>query len=233
MIEINNLSKSYGKHLLFKNQTIRMKNGTIYALVGVNGIGKSTLLNSITQSVTIEKGSVQIDNIKSSNFEAKYHFSYIPDSKEMFLNLTGMEFLTMIGKLYKRSKTEVQYDLEYYVRKFRLERSLNNTISIYSLGMRQKIYLIGALLSNANNIILDEPFNGLDPESAAVLKSTLFNYRDKGKLILFSIHNLDLVANFCDKIIFIDNRHEIFEYENPKNFKEVENIFFKRCVIHK
>lgn len=104
------------------------------------------------------------------------------------------------------------------------------TIQTYSLGMKQKIYLIGALISNAQNIILDEPFNGLDPESVAVLKRILLSFKDKGKMILFSAHNLDLVSNFCDKVIFIDRNHRILEHSNPQNFNMLEQLFFESCV---
>lgn len=100
----------------------------------------------------------------------------------------------------------------------------------YSLGMKQKVYLMAAFLSGAGNLILDEPFNGLDPESVAMLKNLLSEYRDRGNLVLFSIHNLDLVANFCDDIVFIDKQRKVFQTENPKDFKQLEDVFFQKCV---
>ena len=90
-----------------------------------------------------------------------------------------------------------------------------------------------SFMSNAQNIILDEPFNAIDPESTSIIKKILFDLKDTGKMILFSVHNLDLVSNFCDKIIFIDNRHSIFECNNPQNFDVLEKIFFDKCVIKK
>ena len=80
---------------------------------------------------------------------------------------------------------------------------------------------------------MDEPFNAIDPESTSVIKKILLDLKDTGKMILFSVHNLDLVSNFCDKIIFIDNRHSIFECNNPQNFDVLEKIFFDKCVIKK
>lgn len=100
------------------------------------------------------------------------------------------------------------------------------TIQTYSLGMKPKNIFDRCMISNAQNIILDEPFNGLDPESVAVLKRILLSFRDKGKMILFSAHNLDLVSNFCDKVIFIDRNHRIFEHSNPQNFNVLEQLFF-------
>ena len=113
---------------------------------------------------------------------------------------------------------------------FKLERSLNEYIANYSLGMKQKVYLIAAFLSGAGNLILDEPFNGLDPESVATLKKLLLEHRDAGNLVLFSAHNLDLVANFCDDVVFIDKQRKIFQLENPRDFTQLESAFFQNCV---
>ena len=204
MIEINNLSKSYGINKIFENESITLTNSCIYALVGVNGIGKSTFLNSIIQPSTLDKGSVKIDDIPSTDFTAKYHYAFVPDTKDMFLNLTGKEYLQFVSELYNQ-KEKFDELLAIYIPKLKLENSLEQTISSYSLGMKQKIYLAGAFMSNAQNIILDEPFNAIDPESTSIIKKILFDLKDTGKMILFSVHNLDLVSNFCDKIIFIDN----------------------------
>lgn len=111
-----------------------------------------------------------------------------------------------------------------------MEDSLHDYIANYSLGMKQKIYMMAAFLSGAKNLILDEPFNGLDPESTAVLKRLLTEYRDRGSMILFSIHNLDLVSNFCDRIIFLDKNRKISMTDNAKNFEELEKLFFEKCV---
>ena len=146
--------------------------------------------------------------------------------------LTGKEYLQFVSELYNQ-KEKFDELLAIYIPKLKLENSLEQTISSYSLGMKQKIYLAGAFMSNAQNIILDEPFNAIDPESTSVIKKILFDLKDTGKMILFSVHNLDLVSNFCDRIIFIDNRHSIFECNNPQNFDVLEKIFFDKCVIKK
>ena len=182
MIEINNLSKSYGINKIFENESITLTNSCIYALVGVNGIGKSTFLNSIIQPSTLDKGSVKIDDIPSTDFTAKYHYAFVPDTKDMFLNLTGKEYLQFVSELYNQ-KEKFDELLAIYIPKLKLENSLEQTISSYSLGMKQKIYLAGAFMSNAQNIILDEPFNAIDPESTSVIKKILFDLKDTGKMI--------------------------------------------------
>lgn len=130
----------------------------------------------------------------------------------------------------KKVSVKAKGALERLSTAFKLERSLNEYIANYSLGMKQKVYLIAAFLSGAGNLILDEPFNGLDPESVAALKKLLLEHRDAGNLVLFSAHNLDLVANFCDDVVFIDKQRKIFQLENPRDFAQLESSFFQKCV---
>ena len=196
MIEIIDLSKKYGNNAILENVSCSLENQRIYALVGVNGIGKSTLLNAVTQPANLDSGKVEVDGINSQKYESKFHFFYVPDSKEMFLNLTGNEYLKCIIQLYRQDVVKSDETLKKLSIAFKLDRSLNEYIANYSLGMKQKVYLMAAFLSGAGNLILDEPFNGLDPESVAMLKNLLSEYRDRGNLVLFSIHNLDLFANF-------------------------------------
>ena len=230
MIKVKGISKKYGNRIIFENISCSLDNQRIYALVGINGIGKSTLLNVITQPASMDSGNVQIDGIDNREFKSKFQFFYVPDSKEMFLNLTGNEYLKCIIQLYRQNAVKAKETLERLSAAFKLERSLNEYIANYSLGMKQKVYLIAAFLSGARNLILDEPFNGLDPESVATLKKLLIEHRDAGNLVLFSAHNLDLVANFCDDVVFIDKQRRLFQAENPRNFEQLETVFFQKCV---
>ena len=207
-----------------------MEEGEYVAIMGPSGCGKSTLLNAVTQPANLDSGKVEVDGINSQKYESKFHFFYVPDSKEMFLNLTGNEYLKCIIQLYRQDVVKSDETLKKLSIAFKLDRSLNEYIANYSLGMKQKVYLMAAFLSGAGNLILDEPFNGLDPESVAMLKNLLSEYRDRGNLVLFSIHNLDLVANFCDDIVFIDKQRKVFQTENPKDFKQLEDVFFQKCV---
>ena len=230
MIKVKGISKKYGNRIIFENISCSLDNQRIYALVGINGIGKSTLLNVITQPASMDSGNVQIDGIDNREFKSKFQFFYVPDSKEMFLNLTGNEYLKCIIQLYRQNAVKAKETLERLSAAFKLERSLNEYIANYSLGMKQKVYLIAAFLSGAGNLILDEPFNGLDPESVATLKKLLIEHRDAGNLVLFSAHNLDLVANFCDDVVFIDKQRRLFQAENPRNFEQLETVFFQKCI---
>lgn len=232
MIEIKNLSKSYGSHEIFHSLTITLYNNKINALVGVNGIGKSTLLNSITQSAFKTSGDILIDSIPSNNFESRYHFFFVPDHKDMFLNLTGIEYLSFIIKIYNSDFNLAMDKANKITKQLKISESLNKSISSYSLGMKQKLYLTGALVSEASNLILDEPFNGLDPESCVIIKKLLQEYcYHEHNMLLFSVHNLDLVSNFSDTIILIDKNRKLLSLENSQNITELENFFFEHCVL--
>ena len=169
MIQIHELSKSYGSRKIFDRVSCQMESGRIYALVGMNGIGKTTLLRAITQPECMDSGKVLIDHIESSIFESKYRLFYVPDSKEMFLNLTGREYLRVIIQLYRQKPEKAEILQRGLMGAFKLDGALDAYIANYSLGMKQKIYMAAALLSGAGNFILDEPFNGLDPESISTL----------------------------------------------------------------
>lgn len=232
MIQINELSKKYNDKIIFENISCSLDSHRIYSLAGVNGIGKSTLLNAIIQPYCMDSGIIEIDHIDNRKFESKFHFFYVPDNKDLFLNLTGREYLKFVTKLYRQTSKESSEKLQKLSCAFHLEQSFDEYIGNYSLGMKQKIYLMAAFLSGAGNLILDEPFNGLDPECTAILKQILMEYRNEGKLVLFSIHNLDLAANFCDDVIFIDKQRKILQFSNPQDFKQLETLFFQKCVSY-
>lgn len=232
MIEVKGLYKSYNNKNIFENISITLLDGNIYALVGVNGIGKSTFLNCINQSSFMDSGYISIDSISNTILESKFNIFYIPDDKDLFLNLTGIEYLSFIIKIYNVDFNSASAKINNLSFKLKMQNTLSDYISSYSLGMKQKIYLMGALISNASNLILDEPFNGLDPESSIVVKELLYNYCiDNNNLILYSIHNLDLVSNFSNEIIFIDNNRKFLTVENTGNILLLEEIFRKHCII--
>ena len=148
------------------------------------------------------------------------------ESPSFYANLTGRENLDIIRRILRLPKSAVEDALDLVG----LTEFGDRMAKKYSLGMKQKIYLIAAFLSGARNLLLDEPFNGLDPESAAILKKMLIQSRDSGCMVLFSVHNLDLVANFCDEVLFITRDRKIISAVNPKNYALLENEFFHHCV---
>ncbi len=213
MIQIHKLFKKYGDRIIFENVCCLLENQHIYGLAGANGIGKTTLLNAFAQPENIDEGVVKIDGIDSRMFASKFHLFYIPDNKEMFLNLSGREYLKFMVKIYRQDEKNAAGRLKKLSAAFGMEQSLNERMDNYSLGMKQKVYLIASFLSGAGNLILDEPFNGLDPQSAAVLKQLLIEHRNAGNLVLLSIHEPDLASKLCDDVLFIDRHRNIVLFD--------------------
>ena len=231
MIKIENVSKAFREKIVLSKISFTANEGEVTALIGPNGSGKSTLLKILLGLISTDEGRATFDG-KNYGELGKYPFRYVGtflDSFQPNPTRTAYNHLRWIALTSGISKQRCLECLKIVG----LQDVGNKKIKDYSLGMKQKIYLAGAFMSNAQNIILDEPFNAIDPESTFVIKKILFDLKDTGKMILFSVHNLDLVSNFCDKIIFIDNRHSIFECNNPQNFDVLEKIFFDKCVIKK
>ncbi len=234
MIEIKNVSKSYKKgEKVIDNLNLNVKNGEIFGFIGLNGAGKTTTIKMITGILEIDEGEILIDgiNIAKNSVEAKKQIGYVPDSPDIFLKLTGIEYLNFIADVFKISRKERSEKIEKYAKEFGMLDELDNKIEKYSHGMRQKIVIISALLHSPQNLILDEPITGLDPKSSYDLKNTMKEYAKKGNTVFFSTHILEIAEKLCDRVGIIDNGKMIFIGtldELKSNFndkKSLEEIF--------
>lgn len=235
MIELKNISKAYLKNKnIIENLNLTIKNGEIFGFLGPNGAGKTTTIKMITGIIKPSNGEVYIDgiSIKEKPLEAKKNFSYVPDSPDMFLSLTGNEYLNFMADMYNiplKIRTE---RINNFAMQFEIIENLDQRILEYSHGMRQKIVLIGALLNDSNNLILDEPMVGLDPKAAYVLKKIMREYANANKTVLFSTHVLEIAEKICDRVCII-NKGEIIaigtidEIKQKFNNGTLENIFLE------
>ncbi len=236
MIEIKNVSKSYTKDKKsVDNLNLEIKNGEIFGFLGPNGAGKTTTIKMITGILEIDEGDIVIDNTSIINepIESKKKFGYVPDNPDMFLKLKGIEYLNFLADIYKVPKNERKEKIENLSRKFGIYENLNDRIQSYSHGMKQKIVVIGTLLHNPKNWILDEPMTGLDPKSAHDLKQMMKEYVKQGNTVFFSTHVLEVAEKLCDRIGIINKGKLIFvgTYEEmKKQFKEdasLEDLFLE------
>ncbi|GAB6451605.1 ABC transporter ATP-binding protein [Bacillus cereus] len=230
MIEIMNVSKSYnGSTYAVKDLSLSVPSGEIFGFLGPNGAGKSTTIKMITGIHGVDKGTITINGIDIMNnpMEAKKTFGYVPDSPDMFLRLKGIEYLNFMADMYEVPKEVRQERIESLAKKFDLYNALSDQIQSYSHGMRQKIVIIGVLVHEPDVWILDEPLTGLDPKSAYILKEMMREHADKGKIVFFSTHVLEVAEKLCDRVAIINKGNLQFKGnldEMRDHFKSNESL---------
>ncbi|MBJ8008817.1 MULTISPECIES: ABC transporter ATP-binding protein [Bacillus cereus group] len=230
MIEIVNVSKSYnGSSYAVKDLSLTVPSGEIFGFLGPNGAGKSTTIKMITGIHGVDKGTIMINgkDIMKEPMEAKKTFGYVPDSPDMFLRLKGIEYLNFMADMYEVPKEVRQERIESLAKKFDLYNALSDQIQSYSHGMRQKIVIIGVLVHEPDVWILDEPLTGLDPKSAYILKEMMREHADKGNIVFFSTHVLEVAEKICDRVAIINKGNLQFKgnlNEMRDHFKSNESL---------
>ena len=236
MIEIKNISKEYKKNKKVINDiNLEIKDGEIFGFLGPNGAGKTTTIKMITGILEIDKGDILIDgkSIKKEPIEAKKQIGLVPDNPDVFLKLKGIEYLNFMADIYEVSTQDRVKKIKELSEKFEINNVLNNKIESYSHGMRQKLIIIGVLLHNPKNWILDEPMTGLDPKSSFELKNMMRDHANQKNTVFFSTHILDVAERLCDRIGIIDKGKLLFvgTYEDLKKElkenKSLEELFME------
>ena len=213
MIEIHDVTKVYGKGKPAVSQmNLTIKNGEIFGFLGPNGAGKTTTLKMMTGISPISEGTITIDgfDITKQSLKAKQQFGFVPDNPDVLLRLKGIEYLNFIASVYNVDRTVVAERISSLAKRFEIQDALNDKISSYSHGMRQKLMIIGVLLHQPANWILDEPLTGLDPKSAFTLKEMMREHADAGNTVLFSTHVLDVAEKVCDRIGILSHGKLVF-----------------------
>ena len=235
MIKSINLTKIYGMDFVsVNNLSFEIKPGEIVGFVGQNGAGKTTTLKMLTGILLPTKGTVLINNydITKQPLDAKKSIGYISDNPDMFLRLTGIEYLNFISDIYDVSLFDRKKRINELSLRFEIESSLTIPMSSYSHGMRQKLMIIGALVHEPSVWILDEPMTGLDPKASFELKNMMKEHAQKGNSVFFSTHVLEVAEKLCNSIIIIKIGESIYQgtldnlVSNYKNLS-LEDIFLQ------
>lgn len=220
LIEIKGLAKKYNTKSDFAVKDINIVGdaGEVIGILGHNGAGKSTTIKCITGMHPYELGEVVIagHDLARDSIEAKRSFGYVSDEHVLFEKMTGYEYINFMADLYGVELDDRKARLERYQELFALGNSIYNPISSYSHGMKQKISFMAALIHNPKVLIVDEPMVGLDPHTANAVKIFFKQHAEAGNLVLFSSHNLDVVAKLCDRVYVIDQGRILEEIDVPK-----------------
>lgn len=232
MLEIRGFSKSYkGNKKAVDNISLKVEPGELYGFIGHNGAGKTTTIKSIVGINEFEEGEILINgkSIKDNPIECKKMMAYIPDNPDLYESLTAIQYLNFIADVYEIPKKEREERIRKYSDKLELTRYLGDLISAYSHGMKQKLAIISALIHKPKLLVLDEPFVGLDPKAAHILKEIMRDICKEGSSIFFSSHVLEVVEKLCDKIAIIKEGKIVVEgtLEEVKGDGTLEDLFME------
>lgn len=233
LIQIRNLSKSYGSKLVLKNLSLDIYPGQVIGYIGPNGAGKSTTVKILTGLTPDYEGEVLVDGINMADDPQgiKKLFGYVPENAEIYDVLTPMEYLDFIGKLYGMDEALLGDRIKKLVAAFGLSANINDRMDTFSKGMKQKVLLISGIIHNPKIIILDEPLSGLDANAVIMIKELITRLSKEGKTIFYCSHMMDVVEKVSDRILLI-NKGEIiadgtFESLKQNHSDTLERIFSK------
>ena len=232
MIEIKNVSKTYnGKKKVLKNISFKIESGEIFAFIGHNGAGKTTMIKSIMGILDFEEGDILVDNksIKEEPIECKKIMAYVPDNPDLYENMKAIDFINFICDMYEVSEDIRRENTLKYAKMFEIEDKLNDDISSFSHGMKQKVALIAALAHNPKVLIMDEPFVGLDPKAVYDMKEIMRDMAKDGKTIFFSTHILDVAEKLCDRVAIIKDGTivKVGKMRDIKGDESLEQVFLE------
>lgn len=231
MLKIVNLTKKYGDKAAVDNLTLTISDGEIYGFIGPNGAGKTTTLKSVVGIQDFDEGSITIDgvNIQTDPIACKKKMAYIPDNPDLYEFMTGIRYLNFIGDVYGVPAQAREERIHRLADAFELTNNLAQPIAAYSHGMKQKLAVIAAWIHEPKLIVMDEPFVGLDPKAAHILKGMMREFCDRGGAIFFSTHVLEVAEKLCDHIAIIRRGKLVRDgtMEEVKGDETLEEIFLE------
>lgn len=232
MLDIIHYTKRYNKdRIAVDDLTLSVDSGDLFAFIGHNGAGKSTTIKSIVGILDFEEGDILIDgvSIKKDPISCKNKIAYIPDNPDLYESLKGIDYLNFISDVFNVSSTLRSEIITKYAKEFNIYNDLNNYISTYSHGMKQKLAIISALVHSPKLLILDEPFVGLDPIASYTVKKVMKEFCEAGGAIFFSTHVLEVAEKLCNKVAIIKEGKLVIAGDMETIIKDtdLENVFLE------
>ena len=215
MIEFRQVSKCYDpkKPNAVDNMSLSIEGGQIFGFLGPNGAGKSTTIKMLVGMLFPDSGSIFVEGkeVGKDSLEIKRLIGYVGDEPLFYEKMTGNRHLNFVADMFEVSQQRREERIGELSLLFEMEHALDDEISSYSHGMKQKLGIIAALLHESRLLILDEPMVGLDPKAAYTLKKTMRAYADKGNTVFFSTHGMEVAQDVCDHIGIIGKGRLLFE----------------------
>ena len=231
MLKIDHLTKTYGEKKAVDDLSLHIQASEIYGFIGHNGAGKTTTLKSVAGILQFDAGEITVcgKSIRTQSIECKRDMAYIPDNPDLYEYMTGIKYLNFIADIFGVSAEDRQERIRKYADLFELTADLAQPIAAYSHGMKQKLAIISAWLHAPKLIIMDEPFVGLDPKAAHLLKGMMRELCESGGAIFFSTHVLEVAEKLCDKVAIIKGGKLIRSgtMEEVKGDDSLEEVFLE------
>ncbi len=231
MLKIEHLTKRYGEKTAVDDLSLHIAPGEIYGFIGHNGAGKTTTLKATAGILPFEEGEITVGglSIRQDPLSCKRQMAYIPDNPDLYEFMTGIRYLNFVADIFGIGAAERQERIRELAGRFELTQDLAQPIAAYSHGMKQKLAIIAAWLHEPKLILMDEPFVGLDPKAAHLLKGMMREVCDNGGAIFFSTHVLEVAEKLCDKVAIIKGGRLIRSgtMEEVKGDDTLEDVFLE------
>ena len=231
MLQIEHLTKTYGDKKAVDDLSLHIAPGEIYGFIGHNGAGKTTTLKATVGILAFDAGEITVGGIsmRRDPLACKKQMAYIPDNPDLYDFMSGIKYLNFIADVFGVDAAARQARIRKYADLFELTADLAQPISAYSHGMKQKLSIIAAWLHAPRLVVMDEPFVGLDPKAAHLLKGMMRELCDAGGAIFFSTHVLEVAEKLCDKVAIIKGGRLIRSgtMEEVKGDDSLEEVFLE------
>ena len=231
MLKIDHLTKTYGEKTAVDDLSLHIQPGELYGFIGHNGAGKTTTLKSVVGILQFDSGEITIDgvSVKADPITCKKNIAYIPDNPDLYDFMTGMQYLDFVCDIFGVAADVRQERIQALAEGFELSADLAQPIASYSHGMKQKLAIISAWVHEPKLVVMDEPFVGLDPKAAHLMKGMMREICDKGGAIFFSTHVLEVAERLCDKVAIIKGGRLVRSgtMEEVKGDTSLESVFLE------
>ena len=231
MLNIQHLSKAYGEKKAVDDLSLHIAPGEIYGFIGHNGAGKTTTLKAVAGILNYDEGTILVDGVdnRKNPLDCKRRIAYIPDNPDIYDFMTGIKYLNFVADIFGVGSAERQERIRKYADLFELTGDLGQAVATYSHGMKQKLAIISAFIHEQKLILMDEPFVGLDPKAAHILKGMMRELCTGGGAIFFSTHVLEVAEKLCDKVAIIKGGKLIRSgtMEEVRGDESLETVFLE------